>query len=260
LQVKHFVEHKECPNCGSKDNVGVWSDGQEFCFSHCGYFIVGHNGLNINSIRERLSQQPKKDHDKVVLPYDYSIVLREDASAWLDKYEITPSERFKHKIGWSELYESLVLPAYDIWGNLLVLQRRYFGSGKWPKYHTKGRPESCIWSVSPSSGNAVANPTATYDGTLVIVEDYVSAIKVGRQFETMPLWGSNLSNPQLSRIADRWQEIVFWLDGDKTKEAMQFRMRAAPFFQAAWVVSTEKDPKEYNDGEIREYLQQHVDA
>lgn len=260
MQVKRFVGHEACPNCGSRNNVGVWSDGQKFCFSHCGYFVAGHNGLNVADIRAQLGNQIKDSDETLRLPFDYTTILRDDAAAWLDKYGITGAERFKYKIGWSELYESLILPAFDVYGNLLVVQRRYFGTGKWPKYHTKGRPESVIWTARPSGGGAGSDPATPYDGTIVIVEDYISAIKIGRQFEAMPVWGSFLSNPQMNRLADRWSEIVIWLDYNKTGEALGIRTRATCFFKAAWVVSTEKDPKDYNDAEIRQYLQQHVDA
>lgn len=240
--------------------MGVWSDGQKFCFSHCGYFVPGHGGLNIEDIRAQLRNQQKDPSAPLRLPFDYTPVLREDAVAWLDKYGITLAERFKYKIGWSELYESLILPAFDVWGNLLVCQRRYFGTGDWPKYHTKGRPESVVWTARPSGGSVGNNPEAPYDGRIVIVEDYVSAIKIGRQAEAMPVWGSFLSNPQLNRLADRWSELVIWLDFNKTGEALSIRTRAACFFNTANVVSTEKDPKDYSDAEINNYLNQYVDA
>lgn len=32
-----FVRHEACPNCGSKDNLAIYSDGSFFCFSHCGH-------------------------------------------------------------------------------------------------------------------------------------------------------------------------------------------------------------------------------
>ena len=35
---KSFVKHISCPECGSKNNVGVWANGSEFCFTTtCNY-------------------------------------------------------------------------------------------------------------------------------------------------------------------------------------------------------------------------------
>jgi len=28
-----FKKHEPCPECGSRDNVGVWANGSEHCFS-----------------------------------------------------------------------------------------------------------------------------------------------------------------------------------------------------------------------------------
>ena len=37
-----FKKHEPCPECGSRDNVGVWANGSEHCFSpDCTYHITG---------------------------------------------------------------------------------------------------------------------------------------------------------------------------------------------------------------------------
>lgn len=33
----NFVRHESCPNCGSKDNLAIYSDNSYYCFSQCGY-------------------------------------------------------------------------------------------------------------------------------------------------------------------------------------------------------------------------------
>lgn len=260
--MKTFVGHESCPQCGSKDNVGVWSDGQKFCFGGCGFIVSGYKGMSIEDIKKQLKYEEEKEkrNATVALPADYSLFIRSDAQGWLEKYGITKEEQFRYKFGWSEIYESLVLPAYDLGGNLLVCQRRYFGQGAFPKYHTKGYPESVVWTTRPRSADFRPEPRDTYNGTIVIVEDVLSAVKIGRRNEATPLFGSNLSLGQIKRLSDRWEEVIFWLDFNKTKEAMKYRLKAAPYFNAAWVVSTEKDPKDYSDSEISEFIQPHVDS
>ena len=40
-----FKKHEPCPECGSRDNVGVWANGSEHCFSPgCTYHISGTGG------------------------------------------------------------------------------------------------------------------------------------------------------------------------------------------------------------------------
>lgn len=254
--MKEFLRHESCPSCGSSDNVGVWSDGQKYCFGHCGYFVIGHSGLSLEAIRDRLSEESKRlagISKPIVLPIDYSFVIPEKAAEWLRKYKIRDHERMKYKIGWSEIYESLILPAYDDFGNLVLYQRRYFGIREGvPKYHTRGFPEKTIWTVCPrgnSHGNGDGKSTK-----LVLVEDFLSTIKVGRHTECSPLWGSSLSNTKLLQLAQIWPEVVFWLDFNKTEQAMEYRYTASFLFNKAWVIATEKDPKDYGDQEIDQFL------
>ena len=36
-----FLHHNPCPQCGSKDNLGVYDDGHMYCFG-CGYYESGN--------------------------------------------------------------------------------------------------------------------------------------------------------------------------------------------------------------------------
>lgn len=258
---KEFKGHESCPECGSEDNVGVWSDGQKWCFG-CGYYIPANGmGLSVEELWKRIREQKEKRKYKknahITLPFDYSIMLPEKAEQWLDQYGITDAEKINYRIGWSDFYESLIFSAFDVWGNLLVVQRRYMGSRTdIPKYHTKGYPESVIWSVYPNGDESptVGNVADTYNGDIVLVEDYISAIKVGRHLEVSPLWGSQLSLDKLRRMAARWEKVIFWLDANKLKDAMLFKDRCLPYFKYANVIFSEKDPKCYDDDQIRAFL------
>ena len=48
-----FIKHKECPKCGSKDNVAVYSDGGEYCWADCGYKVIG------SELREEFKERDK---------------------------------------------------------------------------------------------------------------------------------------------------------------------------------------------------------
>lgn len=250
---KDFVRHEACPQCGSEDNVGVWSDGQKFCFGRCGYFVPGSTRLSREDLRKRLDHVKLQEQKNVNahLPFDFTLALPPAPLDWLRQYGITDEERFRFKLGWSEYYESLILPAFDIWGNLLVVQRRYFGSESGiPKYHTKGRPEGVIWTVRPVGSTDPASLGDTFNGDLVVVEDVISAIKVGRVAEATPLWGCAMSDSKLGQIMARWGYIMYWLDNNKAVEAAKMRSKTSVFAGSSTIV-TEKDPKCYEDDEIR---------
>ena len=261
MQVKTFVGHEPCPNCGSSDNVGVWSDGQKFCFTGCGFYVAGEGiGLNIELIKAQLKDEYKKERsgtDDPVLPVDYSLVIRSDAKDWLNSYQITNEECFSYRLGWSDLYESLILPSFDLYGNLCVVQRRYFGKDGFPKYHTKGRPDRVIWTCRPDCRSVVDGDT--YNGDIIIVEDVLSAIKVGRVYEATPLWGSSLSVSKMSILAKMYTRAFMWLDPDKLYEASVRRQQMAAFFEQAHVVISTKDPKCYDQNGIKFHILNTLD-
>ncbi len=44
-QESEFVEHAPCPECGSDDNLAVYSDGHKFCFG-CNHYEAGDGGVH----------------------------------------------------------------------------------------------------------------------------------------------------------------------------------------------------------------------
>lgn len=93
--------------------------------------------------------------------------------------------------------------------------------------------------------------------TLVIVEDIVSAIKVNRVFNSMPLFGSYCRPSWVANLlADKYyHKFVVWLDSDKTEQAIELS-RKLGVSRPSYVLSTEMDPKWYSDSEIQELVSQ----
>jgi hypothetical protein len=239
-----FQRFEPCPNCGSRDNLGVYSDGK-WCFG-CGYRVPGYKGMSVDDIRKQIryeEDRDKKKSRKPYLPEDFSLSIPPVPLEWLRKYGVTDEEIQRLRIGWSESHGALVFPAYDVFGNLLLVQLRQMA----PKgFYTRGFPESVIWTVAPTSP-VLAN-------SLCVVEDFVSCIRVGRIVESMPLWGSNLSLNQIRRLCDRYERLYLWLDFDKAGHAAKLRIKALPYFRSVSVIVTELDPKDYTDEQIGKNL------
>lgn len=92
---------------------------------------------------------------------------------------------------------------------------------------------------------------------LVIVEDPVSAIRIaesGATSDAMPLLGSHLATARLSAVAGLYDDLVFWLDSDKLKEARGMEQRAKYMGLSARSIWTEEDPKCFTDEQIKEIL------
>jgi len=133
--------------------------------------------------------------------------------------------------------------------NLLAWQYRYFGSNeKHPKWVGYGINENLIHIISPSSSTPL--------GSVVLVEDLISATKVGSITPTLCLFGSNISLKRLATLKTLgYTEIVIWLDWDKKEYAIKAASLAQSIGLQARVIHTQLDPKEYNIEEIKMVLE-----
>jgi Zn ribbon nucleic-acid-binding protein len=240
-----FLHMAPCPNCGSRDNLGVYSD-HVYCFG-CSYY-------NSEKHPQKFIKRKKDDRttSSVSLPADFSSDIRDCGLHWLGQYNVTAGDIRTHHIGWSEqgvvladgtlLAPLLIFPVFDSYGNLLCWQGRNFGesasSGR--KYYTRGGRDliHLLGKGSP----------------VVVVEDMVSAIKLSKICSSIPLFGSNVNLDFLTRLHRITDSFIIWLDQDKHKDSLKYQQRAKQFFNYCGVISTPLDPKEYDLSELRTIL------
>jgi Zn ribbon nucleic-acid-binding protein len=241
-----FLRHEPCPNCGSKDNLGVWED-HKWCFG-CGHY-EGPKDRSLEQLRKLVGkfQLSDKDYDNnkkgkneyVFLPDDCTRTLPADPAEWLKKYGITEQEVLSNHLCWSPTHERLYFPVFDLYGNLVAYQGRFFGADpKVPRYSTRGKVDNVFHFIG-DVGNGI-----------VVCEDFLSAVKIGRHFCAMPLWGSQISLERMIKLGDRFKNLIIWLDRDKAKYAVKQKITASIFFDRVEVIITENDPKEHTNGEI----------
>src|SRR5258706_63732 len=176
-----FLHHEACPSCGSKDNVGVWEDGHKWCFG-CGWGIPAYKGMSLKDIKTKIKGEEKQNGHRngVTLPADFSYSILPVALNWLQSYGITAEEINRERIGWSDSKQYLIFPVFDIYDNLLLWQGRYFGPNeKHPRFFTSGTPET-VFNIVDSKGRLDIRDGAVWSHSFVVlVEDYLSAVKVG---------------------------------------------------------------------------------
>lgn len=87
----------------------------------------------------------------------------------------------------------------------------------------------------------------------ILVEDVISAIKVGRHAKAAPLFGMHLK-PSLRKQLISESAVVFWLDHnmyiEAIKQASELRAMGIP----SYVIKTIKDPKDLSDSEIQKEI------
>lgn len=243
-----FKQHEPCPDCGSRNNLGRYTDGSAWCFG-CGY-------------REKATHAPARVYTEMAddaggypkIPDDSSRYIGQPGVEWLAKYGVEVPEAIERGLVWSESKQQLIFrwPQDSLW------QARNFGAWAKSKNFTSGEinVSNPIYSCS-GGGSPAFEPIqeGTIRRQLVIPEDPLSALRIARQSDAMPLLGSHLATDRLNRIAWlKYDQYVLWLDSDKYKESCAIAQRLKLLGLSCRVIYTELDPKEYSDAQIKEYL------
>lgn len=230
----NFVKHEPCPKCGSRDNLARYSDGSAWCFG-CGRYEAPPN--NLENMRNRLMKVAKVGADCEPI----NLVARElpdKAYNWLKKYGLTGYEI--EPFLWTEQHGGrLIWPVYAHDEETLIFwQGRSFDKHR-PKYL--------------SSGKLVEEQVFGYGKTPTchLVEDVVSAIKLGRHATTVCLFGSNVGVNRLESLCRRFGRLALCLDPDKTAEAFLAASRAKSIGLDVRAYAMPADPKELSDSQLQ---------
>lgn len=250
-----------CPSCPSSDAYTVYEDGHGYCFS-CHYRTPGEN--NVEYLKKRWESWSMKllsfkgrceemaTDIQEVDPYsfninNYSSVLDKKAIQWLKKYGITDTEIRGFKFLWNHKTHSLVFPFYDESGKIAFTNERYFGPNKdFPKYITHGNKSAYIHWFCPNRNSPSERPDVA-----LLVEDVISAIKVGRHYACMPLFGSSIPAGVPKTLYNRFKIARVWLDMDKAGTSLIEASKLSQWGSARSII-TPYDPKEYGNEGIKE--------
>lgn len=180
------------------------------------------------------------------LPRDYSVCIPSAGLSWLYKYGITDEEISKYHFGYSERMKRLILPVYNQKGELVYWQGRNLGkvTKENPKYINVRSSKDALFFVRHERN----------DERIVLVEDILSACKVGRVTNCLALLGSYVSNNLLSFLKD-YGRIFVWLDEDKRFESIKYSSRVKLLTgKDCSSIITELDPKELSEEVIKNIL------
>ena len=192
---------------------------------------------------------PMKEDQLLDMPDDLTTAFPREPLTWLRKYGIMDLELQRNNVQWSPSTKRLYFPIYDheSGAEMVACESRNF-SGDGPKSIWKGQSKNDVIHVIGME----------LSGTIVVVEDIISAIKVGRHYPTLCLFGSSITDIALNRLRrlqgdDRGvQGITLWLDADKLSTALRIGQRASAMGITARVVYTDQDPKCYHNNYIIE--------
>ncbi len=246
---EYFSHHAPCPRCKSKDNLGVWKDGHKWCFG-CRYYEPPERNLSNVHLREAVPDlEERKMGSSFVGNFNDIPVV---ALKWLRSYGITDAEIKFYNIGYDTRRDLLICPLDLTTGALYT--GRYFGSdknhAKSITYGTSSHGFCCYSRQTPGLGNCI-----------IFVEDFISAIKVGRLLPAYPLLGSNIGLERLRWGCTTFEEVGIWLDRDMAEKSIVAASRGSMVYgKKVLPIITELDPKCYSDQEIFEILGNFFDV
>ena len=226
-----IVAYEPCPNCRknyrdtSGDNLAVYEDGGKHCFA------CKHHEFPKHYIpRKEVEHVPKS-----LRPIDYTREVPANALKWLLQYGL-PWSYWKESIGYSPKECRLVFSVRS--GNsqeapLAFSIGRYVGPAD---------PNVRKWFVW---GDCHKHAEVLGDGKcIVLVEDLISAHKLGQVTQAIPLFGTKIHPCHYYHIINENKPVVLWLDKDQElnvkRQAWQLE---SVINRPVKVIITEQDPK-----------------
>lgn len=208
-----------------------------YCFRCKTRFVERKTQLSPKELEKILERQAQFTQE-VKLPIDSTNDLPLQERLWLYRaglYHPKDWERFR--IQYSPSMKRVIIPVYGDGDELRAVVARSCNREVRPKYLTSqiGNP---IFRVGKGD-------------TLVVVEDLLSAIRVGKFTTSCAALGTHLTD-ELVLVALQYPLILLWFDGDPAgREAdKHFGNRLRSYGVRVLSIRTQKDPKEYSDEEI----------
>lgn len=237
-----------------KDKSMIVSHGNEgysaYCFrcGNVGFEPFGYRTLAELEEIKRIDANARRiaNSNTLTLP-EKSGKIPAEGILWLAKAGLSQQRAASNDIYWSDKIKRVVIPVYSK-GKLVYWQARRVLNEPTAKYINPAIDRSeILYKVLPTT--CEINTTR-----LVVTEDIMSAIRVGRHLPTYSLMGTKTSSAQLSSIV-KYSRVSIWLDPDKAGEEGAAKLRkAASLFTSVDIINSKADPKCLSDREIRSIL------
>lgn len=195
-----ITRSNDCPYCGpdhSNSCYIVYDTGYK-CFS-CGKSNFKSSDYFCYRGKTATSRTNLFVPEHTLNPREFSI----NSLAWLYSYYLDSDTIRQAGIGYAPAQagktESLLFFVYNEAGEPIGYQRRFF-----PKQ---------FFSTTSLKSNIVL--FGGMSDTIVLVEDYISAIRVGQHCPTICLFGTGISDNYINYVINNYDNVLIWLDDDE---------------------------------------------
>lgn len=203
------------------------------CFrAKCGYKGITHENPN------NIPVEPLVKKEKQEIPHDKHTRCLSGAEVLelTERFDLQQVDKVRmHHNYW-------VFPVENHRGQTTGwVHKKKYGSGK--KNVIYGKPYQMHW----------AGQTFPFNNTVVIVEDWLSAARIGQYMPCVALLGTNLALDQVREISSLYDKAVFMLDKDAWSKGYAMCRDYGLMFDDGCVVATWKsgnDPKDMSSSEL----------
>jgi hypothetical protein len=185
-----------------------------------------------------------------IVPLDYSKVPAA-AAAWCYKGNVTDDDINEHSIGWSAVYNRVVIPIYKTG---ILPTKNVANLAGWigrDVFYDYDKSTGAKYIIRKINMDDRIYFTINKDSDkLVIVEDVLSAIRVSRekQVNTLALLNTHIP-PELMQELRRYHLHV-WLDSNVYAKSIRFVRQCIALGGRASVIRTDLDPKDVDQKEL----------
>jgi DNA primase len=132
----------------------------------------------------------------------------------------------------------LLAPLYDFDGRRFGLNAKMLPGSEYPG------SKSIKYLEEESLGIAFPRTNPSHDGTIVVVEDSISAVKLSQFINAVALLGTSMNEDQALFLASKYSHVIIALDPDAAMKAVWMLEKYKGVFEKISVVFLEKDPKD----------------
>ena len=251
--MKALENHKECPKCGNghKSKPFCIYENGFHCFS-CGFCKSADRSFLLQSKRTNVNVNLNAYIQAESTPKNFT----SKCLSWLYQYYLTDEQIYQYGIKCDTTDDSLLFPISETsymqrWINTKERKIRVFGEKSAILIHTKNTAKQSL---------------------IVIVEDYISAIRIASQYNALCLFGTKLTSID---IVKEYDTFVVWLDNDYIKNinsgqnaAKEIReklnkIKNFNYYKRGFSltkinnfnIATDKDPKCYTNSQIVNFVE-----
>lgn len=219
-----------------------------WCFRCCEAGYVAKVPTLADQVEIRKTRAAEQELSSAVLPLPTNYDIDSwpiQAKVWLYKGGLSKPRIEALGIYYHEPTKRVVIPIVE-GEELTYWQARAVMPDQQPKY------------INPSIDRAKVLPSFGSGPVIVLTEDYLSAVQVGRVTEAWSLLGVDLKAPILAKLLDDGRPVACWLDPDKA--GIEGNQRISKELRSLGVevsiIESSKDPKLLSKQETLQCLSQ----